>query len=77
METPPENREQGRRRRGVQGVTHGLMGHIFIGVTAGFPSCSTPSGGHPQTGLSAALGVAALGVAALWAATDSKFTMNS
>ena len=50
----------------------GRTGHIFIGVAAGFPSHSTPSGGHPQAGLSAALGVATL-----WAATDSKFTMNS
>ena len=51
---------------------HGHMGHIFIGVAAGFPSRSTPSGGHPQAGLSAALGVAALR-----AATDSIFTINS
>ena len=48
------------------------MGHIFIVVAAGFPSRSTPSGGHPQAGLSAALRVAALR-----AATDSKFTINS
>ena len=51
---------------------HGRTGHIFIGVAAGFPSRSTPSGDHPQAGLSAALGVAAL-----WSATDSKFTINS
>ena len=48
----------------------GSRGHR-MGVRAGFPSRSTPSGGHPQAGLSAALGVAALR-----AATDSKFTMN-
>ena len=51
---------------------HERKGHIFIGVAAGFPSCSTPSGGYPQASLSAALGVAALR-----AATDSKFTINS
>ena len=53
-------------------VEHGRTGHIYIGVAAGFPSCSMPSGGQPQAGLSAALGVAALR-----AATDSKFTINS
>ena len=37
------------------------MGLIFIGVAAGFPSLSTPSGVHPQAGLSAALRVAARG----------------
>ena len=46
---------------------HGRTGHIFIGVAASFPSRSTPSGGHPQAGLSATLGVSA----------DSKFTINS
>ena len=51
---------------------HGRTRHIFIEVAAGFPSCSTPSGGHPQAGLSAALGVAPPK-----AATDCKFTMNS
>ena len=49
----------------------GSRGH-WMGVRAGFPSCSIPSGGYPQAGLSAALGVAALR-----AATDSKFTINS
>ena len=49
-----------------------LTGHIFIGVAAGFFSSSMPSGGYPQAGLSAALGVVALR-----AATDSKFTVNS
>ena len=47
---------------------HEHTGHIFIGVAAGFPSRSMPSGGHPQAGLSASLGVAV---------TDSKFTINS
>ena len=51
---------------------HGRTGHIFIVVAAGFPSRSTPLGGHPQAGLSADLGVAARK-----AATDSKFTINS
>ena len=52
--------------------SRGRTGHIFIGVAAGFPSRSTPSGGHPQAGLSAALGVATLR-----AATDSILTRNS
>ena len=51
---------------------HGRTGHIFIGVAAGFPSRSMTLGGHPQAGLSAALGVATLR-----AATDSKITINS
>ena len=43
----------------------------FIGVVVGFTSRSTPSGGHPQAGLSAVLGVAGLR-----AATNSKFSIN-
>ena len=27
-------------------VVHGRTGHIIIGVAAGFPSCSMPSGGY-------------------------------
>ena len=56
----------------ISARVHGRTGHIFIGVAAGFPSRSTPSGGYPQVGLSGALGVAALR-----AATDSKLTINS
>ena len=48
----------------------GSQGH-WMGVRAGFPSCSMPLGGHPPAGLSAARGVAALR-----AATNSEFTMN-
>ena len=56
----------------VESYNHGRTGHILIGVAAGFLSRSTPSGGHPQAGLSAALGVATFR-----GATDSKFTINS
>ena len=42
-------------------LSHGRMGHIFIGVAAGFPSRSTLSAGHFQAALSADLGVATRG----------------